>query len=256
MRVNLLPNLSRRNNYTLQKPVTATDSIVKREYNDYSAQKIKGSFGCGFALKSAKSVSFTSTPLYDVKLKKLVGLNGKRGIYAPQEASFSQLKIDNPEDFENMTKMHESVWGYLDLSGALINNFIQKRDFVDYYAIELKDENLPFQKKVMSLMQTASPQYTQFPDALNISFLQAAPQYLGTKPPAMKGAGELAIYGAVKVAKEQGKSAVALTSINDKFYDKIGFKKHHKNGVGEWCYILDEKDFDSYISRVENKYQF
>lgn len=106
-----------------------------------------------------------------------------------------------------------------------------------------------------------------------IDFLQSAPDIADNAQSKIRGAGELAVYSAVKEAKEKGLKKIELTSgsaTSNTFYDKIGFdcvyvsydpdsRLRHGKGLGDLiaiggCYELPSEKFDSFINRVEAKY--
>ena len=58
------------------------------------------------------------------------------------------------------------------------------------------------------------------------------------------------MYEAVKVAKKEGYQKVDLYSTNNSFYQKIGFEKNPKSNF----FSLDKSQYDSFLSRVEQKY--
>ena len=72
----------------------------------------------------------------------------------------------------------------------------------------------------------------------------------------LKGAGELAVYCAVKLAKANGFKKVALFSSNNDFYDKIGMPKMEKYNKDIYTtpYLLKKEDYNKFLERIENKY--
>ncbi len=91
-----------------------------------------------------------------------------------------------------------------------------------------------------------------------VLYVQAAPEIADNPERKIKGAGELAIYSAVKYAKDNDCKEVLVYSANDAFYDSIGFeidaKRSNKSRL-RW-YLLNQQDYDWFLKRVEKKYGF
>ena len=84
-----------------------------------------------------------------------------------------------------------------------------------------------------------------------VDYLQAHPNIENKQSPAIKGSGELMLYGCVKEAKEHGFKKVYISSSNNPFYEHLNLKPGARNST----FIIDEADYDSFLAKVEQKYE-
>ena len=201
------------------------------------------------------SQNFGAVPIYSIKLKKLQ----YTGNYIPLSAKFSQISYKNQDDFDVIQNAAEKwqVYGDRDcFIGNIADDFKAPRSNEAYYITEMVMPKMDLFHRLVSVMEVTNPKWPDKKD-FSIYYLQSAPMiaYAKGKSP-VKGAGELAIYGAVKLAKENGFENVKLFSSNNAFYDRIGFPRVRGREVSIFAtpYKLKEKDYDRFLSRIEEKY--
>lgn len=186
-----------------------------------------------------------------------------KGKFIPATAT----KLDFQDDSKVMQSLTKS-WGdsNADYIDGISDTF--KRQKGSFSTISVDDKTKPFSDNIKSIIKTDIENDTMF-----IDFLQSAPDIADNSQSQLRGAGELAVYSAVKEAKEKGLKKIELTSgsaTSNTFYDKIGFdcvyvsydpdsRLRHGKGLGDLiaiggCYELPSNKFDSFINRVESKY--
>ena len=91
-----------------------------------------------------------------------------------------------------------------------------------------------------------------------VLFLQASPEIANNRKSSIKGAGIMALYTVVKHAKAKKCKKVNLMSTNHGFYEHIGFSKEPPISplYSTRGFYLDEKDYDTFLSKVEEEYKF
>ena len=193
-------------------------------------------------ISKLSNISFKSTPIYDVKVKKKDGSD-----YIKADAVFSILNADDKEDREAILKVQES-WEGAKYTPNISYNFKTKKK-QKFYAIELKGSE-PLSERIVTLADVERP----FCNMSFLQFLQSKPDF--KKDRFIKGGGEVMLYGIVRETKKQDLDRVELcaTDKSINFYRHLGFKQDDPNDPTEL--ILKNKDFDSFIKRVEGKYDF
>ena len=199
-------------------------------------------------LSKISNISFKSTPLYGVKIKK----RDEGNTYKNVDAIFSVLNPDDKNDIKAVRKVGRRWWR-TKYTNLIRNDFRFKMlsPYLTFYALELKGSE-PLDKRIVSLCEVSKSPF-DYPGCY-VNFLQASPEALREKNPKYKGSGEVTLYGVVREAKKDHIKHIKLTS-NDKssmFYKHIGFKP--EGFLGD--YALYSQGYKRYISRVENKYNF
>ncbi len=190
--------------------------------------------------------SFGATILDNVTLRKKT-LSG----YKTVEGFVSQLTKDDAGDIARLQGIKENWRKSTIYSNEIIDNFCQNLKKKNFYITELKDNCVRIKNRICCMMQTTDPTVNQMRDKFRIDLLQSAPAIANKGSSSkIKGAGELAVYEAVKVAKKEGYQKVDLYSTNNSFYQKIGFEKNPKSNF----FSLDKSQYDKFLSRIEQKY--
>lgn len=202
---------------------------------------------------STTNINFKATPLYKVKLKNL-----QNGLNEFLDASFSELSQQTIKDLKLVKalsakwKTAQNVDNYTSTIAGHFHNQ-ENEPYRKFFIVELKNKCLTQFVKTQSIIETTNP------DLMNksefaISYLQSASATLN--PPKVKGAGELAMYGAVKVARDSGFEKVTVYSTNDGFYKKIKFGTSEPELPIGSMFTLWRKDFNKFLKKVEKKYNF
>ena len=193
-------------------------------------------------ISKLSNISFKSTPLYDVKVKKRDG-----SFYLSTDAVFSRLNFDDEEDREALLKIKEN-WKDAKYCEKIVDNYMAGKNRF-FYAIELKGEG-ELADRIVTLADVSKP-------FCKMSFLQ----FLQSKIPHgkkndIKGGGEAMLYGIVRETKKRNLDKVELCANEEssKFYRHIGFEKESVFDPMEL--IMPREKFDSFLSRVEKKYGF
>lgn len=204
----------------------------------------------------SQKISFGTSPLYCVKLKK-VDSNGDVE-FVP--ARFSQLvPVDKGDIFavkeisKSAKKQRKNILHYIaeTFSGKMCAA-------VPCYALELVDDTKPLKDRIVALVSTEiSNQDGE--EALNVKYLARNSDVAHTADGSIVGAGEVSLYGVVKIAKEDMEDSVALISKESAmdFYEHIGFEKEEDPSKCESRdYFLDNKRYNFFIKNIEEKYNF
>ena len=205
-----------------------------------------------------RMINFGATPVFRIKLKQY----SNDGFYHLVNAKFSRLVYSNKNDCETMYKVCEN-WhapkGFNNYADSIVYNFQTPRPYKRHFITELQEKGKNLYSRLTSIIELTNPQI-QDKEIFEIYYIQSSPKILETKQlPLIKGAGELAVYGAVKLAKNNGFEKIRLLSTNDTFYEKIGFEQQsslsrsRKNGVGSY-YILPKEKYDLFMKNIERKY--
>lgn len=208
-------------------------------------------------LQKSKNISFSSNPLYNIHLKKLMP-NGK---YDFITASFSQLVKKDEKDEECILKL-KKAWAENTKYGAYISNdFLKDNSSKEsYFVTEIMDSKMEPYEKVTCIMETTNPGKSKSRGFFNVNFMQASPEIANIKKPKFKGSGELSLYCIAQMAKKFGYEKIRVVSFNDNFYKKMGFKRKlgykriGKYDIKVLFYELPSSNFDSFIKRVSKKY--
>lgn len=244
------------------KPVASLD--VKK-VDSIPSSLLRGAYGVipfqgirNIQANTHSNVSFGANPLYDINLKKIVG----EDLIEQIPAKFSQLVLKNEDDTWAMINI-EDIWSKIaktDYTGMITKNFIDaKKPERAYYVVESGDTSKELFDRLTCIMETTNPKTVLNKDYFEVHFLQSHPDIVNKAPGALKGSGELSLYGAVRVAKENGFKKVQLFSSNDGFYDKMGFVKTEsisdEAGSSGGMYELSSDMFDSFLKKIEEKYK-
>lgn len=189
------------------------------------------------------NISFKSTPLYDVKVKKK-GLFGYHNVDAT-------ISLYNPDDVNDIKAMEKSVrnFGRISYAQQILDEFREYEcDASRFYVLELKNKK-PIEKRVLSLCECF---FAQEPRTCYIDLLQSITKSTREDREKYKGAGEVIIYGVIKEAKKEGMKNIELTSRSSArpFYRHIGFFPI-KNTLD---FILPNNAYEKYINRIDEKY--
>lgn len=203
----------------------------------------------------------TYTPSFGKKILANVNLkqrNFDRNSFKFVKATISTLDVNDPKDTKYIDKINKYWKSKTSFSNAIVCAFREKTNPKTFFMTELNTMNLKIKNKIVCLMKTTSPENCPNRDVFQIDLIQSAPA-IAERPliTPIKGAGEVIIYGAVKMAKENGFKKVELLSANDRFYEKIGFIKDEKKPkYKNFYYYLPQEKYDNFIENVEKKYKF
>ncbi len=204
----------------------------------------------------SKAVPFTANPLYDINLRKLTNDVDYKNI----PAKFSELIIGDDIDHSAMKKLKE-LWKHItDYGSTFADNFDKQKAEKSYYLTEVVDDSKSLYDRITCVVETTNPKKSANKDVFDIHLLQASPKLANKQASEIKGSGELSLYGAVKVAKENEFKKISLISTNDSFYDKMGFEKvdmldpdesmFNEGGI----YELAADKYDDFLNKIEQKY--
>lgn len=200
--------------------------------------------------KNAKQVFFGSKPLYDVNLKQL----SKDGMYKLVKATFSKLDSSDFVDVQALSAIKKSWKSHEHYSDYIVNDFLDGKDDSSFFCVELKDAHSPLESRIMSLVQTTKADTPKSNEPLEIHFLQSSPSNTRGGDGKIKGAGEIAIWGAVKEAKKLGFKSFELRSTVDAFYSRIGLTKMPTGDSKLSKYGLEKSKYNTFIDKTANKY--
>lgn len=190
------------------------------------------------------NISFKSTPICDVKIKKKEG-----SAYKDVDAVFSCLNPQDKEDIKAISEIREE-WENFGYTGAIVDNF-NSREFDDlFFAIELKGDE-PLSKRIISLCEA---RYDG--NSFKVGFLQSKGKGFYYKSDEIKGGGEVMMYGISKTINKEENDGIHLmpTPRSIGFYRHIGFLDNESKKY--FSMYLPSCDFDSFERRVEEKYDF
>lgn len=197
--------------------------------------------------EKSNPVNFTSRHIMDVNLKR-------RTTKRPLGAQVAQLNF-TPEDDKLIFNLG-CFWAKTEFIHP-ITDFYHKKGKKQFYVIAMGNNSEIKAKDVKSILQIEDTTIKN-KKVCKVDFVQAAPEIADNEKSSVRGAGEVALYVAVRHAKEEGCKQVVLTSTNNDFYEKIGFEMGAKKDLfSSICpYYLDEKDFDWFLEKTEKKYGF
>jgi len=190
--------------------------------------------------------AFSAVRLYNVKLKKTADEK-------PIKAFFAELK---PDEDAKLLKEISELW---------TSDSIVEREFTNYFLQPGSDKryavilNNPSRTQAESTVSLVSASRLNVLDpsrkVMEINLLQSV------KERGIKGAGELAVYGIVRKARDEGYEKVVLGSVENAFYDKIKFSRMPEadldfQQIGNTPYEVKGKRLEKFLSRVEIKYSF
>lgn len=196
-------------------------------------------------ISSYNSTSFTSIPLYDVKLRK----KNYDGTYKEIDAKFSKLDREDSEDRDIMQNLFYD-WQSSDFGGNICMNFLfpnVEDENADFYVVEGKDKE--GKRKIYSASEVHN-------HTGKIDFIQAEPN---NKKEKIKGSGELMLYGIAKEIKDEGENCFSLSStdVSENFYRHLKLtednSKPKKEGEGP-IFHLKTSNKENFLKGIEEKY--
>ncbi|MBQ9688145.1 hypothetical protein IJV79_00755 [bacterium] len=220
------------------KTASKPELCDKKSIGAIPSSKLQGAFGL--------VPSFGRVQLDTVNLKKHVFMN----VFKPLTASFVELERDVSMDLAKV-KNTLAAWGYkanylYDIAYNFENGCRPQEKF---YMIETGDG------KATNFMELRFPNPVAKEKVLEVRFLQSSPEIADkARASKIKGSGELALYEATKLAKENKIPKVVLTSVRDSFYEKVGFKKTEQLTENSSEFELTESMYDDFMKRIESKY--
>ena len=203
-----------------------------------------------------KFCNFGSQPVYPINFKMM----RRDGNFSLLKGNFSKISLYDQGDYVALEKA-ASLWDDITLGNvcyikSIVSDFKNPKPYMDYYITETRTPTDDLYSRLTSVVEVTNPQIPD-KDFFSIFYVQSAPvnSYFSRILP-LKGAGELAIYGAVKLAKENGFKKVSLFSSNNAFYDKIGMPriKKYNEQIFTTPYLLKEEDYDKFMGNIERKY--
>lgn len=201
--------------------------------------------------KRENQPAFKSIPIYNINVKKL----DQAGKYILEPATFSKLNLENAED--RLAVMDINIRWIDTLFGTSVcEDFFKNKDLLnhEFYAVELKNNLKKLSEKIMCLISTKC-NYQDNKKIYRIPFVQVSPDTTELNKKVIKGAGELSMYGVVKVAKEKAADAIEIFSTDNGFYKKIGgFQTLQTYGDEASDLYMDKSQFNKFLSKIENKY--
>lgn len=185
------------------------------------------------------SISFTSTPLYNVKLRKTLS----DGTQEKLDARFSKLESDNERDVARVAdlcrKWFRAYFGIAAGRNFLISDEYDEMKKFDYYVIEGISKN--GDNEIYSIAEFNR-------DSRTIEYIESNPN---NKEKNIKGSGELMLWGIAKKNKSNDNDKTfSLTSSNGAmgFYSKAGLKNFNHS------FVLFPEDTDNFLREIERKY--
>lgn len=248
--------------------INMTDSALvrstNRQINTLPSNFLKGAYGVlPFKTQTFRemtnNVPFTSNPLYDINLRKLVG----KDTYSLIPAKFSKLIFDSAEDnwaMEDLSAIWKDVDG-INYSKIFSREFLSRNDKKNYFVVEIVDGSTDLKDRIKCIIQTVKPQKIADRDNLEVKLLQAEPTIANNVNSALRGSGELSLYGAVRLAQENGFKNLKASSSNDSFYEKMGLKKigkeclYHEYSNSGGIFQLSSDRYSAFLKRIEDKYE-
>lgn len=207
-----------------------------------------------FSVNVNNNPSFGKNILTNVNLKQAT----TDGSFKFVKGMISELNKNDKSDELLLEGIKGSWEGKARFSRVIIKHFEDAKNSSKVYITELKDKCDSLKDNICCLMETTNPQAKpKRRRNFVIKFLQSAPDIAnkGNKTP-IKGAGELCIYEAVKTAQKEGYKRVKLLSVNNSFYDHLGFKRGLYYKEDSYSYSLPQKQFAEFLQKVEEKYNF
>lgn len=197
-----------------------------------------------------KPVSFTSMPLYNINVPKLVN-----NAYELTPAVFSRLNPSDANDVKMVLKNKNKFKFKAKGEELTIPELFTTKDYrfvgnYKFYAIEIPNK-AKNKNELLGLMTTDninSSNYRLFVDMIDVrSDLQKKNGFFRFGKRKYTNVGELLLYGAGKTAKDKGAS-IFLGNENSGFYDKIKMQgKNIRKFFGE--------DLANFIKTTEEKFK-
>jgi len=205
------------------------------------------------------NITFGATTLYPIRIKKVIK-GGYRNVKAYFEELSTQSKIDKKcvQEIQFAWRLAKSKHNYISDIASIFKNDCNLYNIPEYkyFITRLASQNGKISKKIASIIAV---KFDNKKRKVILEYIQSASQVKKkTEVPHVKGAGELAILGLIKYAKEHGFKKIVLSSTNDSFYDKLGFKKIPKRiskyATDDSDYTLTFSKFESFIRKISEKY--
>lgn len=188
--------------------------------------------------KQDKNISFAGQRLFKVKLKNPVDSSDVKACFTKMDDS----------DIALAHKL-KKIWKDTRFGTEILDEYFRGQDkcagelLDDVFMVECP-ELLGPKQRVKALAHIK-----EYPEELNLAYIQSASKIYGIEH--VKGAGEMMIYGLVKLAKELNKKYISLISSsldNDIWYYKLGFNQWHARN------ILPKEKFDLTLEYISKKY--
>ena len=202
--------------------------------------------------------NFGAKPIFNINLRKA----GDTG-YSSIPARFSELSPYDETDCTAVNNLTRDWRDYIWSSNFIYNiasTFHSKSPKYKLYATETDAiGNGTLASKITSVIQTTNPQ-SKDKDIFEIVCIQSSPDIADRRIPVIKGSGELAMYGAVKLADKEGFDRVEARSFNHGFYEKIGFHRVDYFNTENYFksattyYVLPKESYNKFLNAVEKKY--
>ena len=200
-------------------------------------------------------INFGATPLFDVKLKKRINNS-----YQTVDARISELNPHDEADQKIMEELSEkwnvddnpfSIMGVIRQNFQNISQAKNKLAELKYYVTEIANKGeKTSSENITSVIEMTNPAFNS--DMIYVNSLQTNPSIVKEYIPSVKGAGELAMYAAAKIAKIFSADFIQADSCADGFYQNIGMKQHDDDSI----FVLEKQDYDYFLKRIEDKYSF
>ena len=201
---------------------------------------------------------FGSRKVFPVKVRK----KNERNEYDFVNAKFTSLSPQSKRDRDAMDEILHS-WYAPKCEDNYISNIVSSFKTNKYsksYAIELEDVNTKkLAPRILSLIQITDPNISN-KECMEVFYLQASPVILWSEDtPIVRGSGEMAMYGAVKLAQKNQFDRLEVFSTNDGFYDKIGLPLTCTSSVNLYgnagsFYELQRNDYARFLNNIDRKY--
>lgn len=186
------------------------------------------------------SLSFKSTPLYNVKLKQ----GQADGTYKELPATFSKLSKTSKEDIKTIEKLSYS-WGKTRYGEKITSNFLGYgpvcNEDDEFYVIEGYEK--PGKKTIYSIAEVNQTDRS-------VSYIQANPK---NKDREIKGSGELILYG---LGKKLGQNRYGEYYSLCSAFSAMGFYRQAGLLYESQEFSLNEENAPQFFDRIEKKYNF
>lgn len=201
------------------------------------------------------NTTFKAKPIYPINLKSIY----EKGNEATVSGFFSEISNQNVEDL-SLVRDIKNFWktpprrdNYINtICGHFINS--KNKEYSNcFYITELANPRLSQYDSTKSIIETTNPYLTD-KYYFYIDYIQSASQNTYQPFPKTKGAGALAIYGAVKLAKDNDFDNVKIFSLNNDFYDAIGLTPTDEACEVAAYYELPANKYDTFLKNIEEKY--
>ena len=185
------------------------------------------------------SISFTSTPLYNVKLRKPM----PNGSYKESPATFSKLENNDYGDMETISHIcatwHNAPFGVAAGFDFLTSDETDNPDKYNYYVVEGREKT--GRRKIYSIAEFDKE------DKI-IELFQSNPSNRRNN---IKGAGEVMLWGIAKHNKARDSyETFTLSSSNE----AMGFYKKMRLDNSYHSFRLLTDKTDDFLRRIERKY--